>query len=415
MAVATKLRAQRADILMKAKAIVNGESYTAEDGAKVDAMFADADAIQTRIEQAERADLLTAGLDSEIARVADATGFRPSVVVNAAAEAKALEKRLFLSFALGNPAMLSDADRAIMAARERAAIQAAGTTATPASGGYTIAPDFMAEMLIAQAAYGGMRAVSRSVPTTTGVDMPWPTMDDTANVATIVGENTAGVAGTDLAFGSKTLKAWMYRSGYLAIPLELLQDSAFDFDTLVRDALAERFARGQNAHFTTGNGTTQPQGISIGGALGKTGTTGQVTTVIPDDLIDLEHSVDPAYRKGARFMMHDTTVKAIRKLKDLEDRPLFMPSYANGGGADTILGYPNETNQAVAVMAASAKSIFFGNFRNYVIRDVMAMRMTRLNERFAENGQVAFIAFQRTDGRLVSAAAPLKWYANPAS
>lgn len=415
MAIATALRTQRADILMKAKAIVNAATYTPEDGAKVDAMFAEADAIQARIEQAERADLLTADLDTEIARIADNTGVRLGVAADAAAAAKALEKRLFLSFALGNPAMLSDADRAIMAARERAAIQAAGTTQTPASGGYTIAPDFMAEMLIAQAAYGGMRAVSRSVPTTTGVDMPWPTMDDTANVATIVGENTAGVAGTDLAFGSKTLKAWMYRSGYLAIPLELLQDSAFDFDTLVRDALARRFAKGQNAHFTTGDGTTQPQGIAVGAALGKTGATGQTLTVTPDDLLDLEHSVDPTYRPGSRFMMRDASVKVIRKLKDLEGRPLFMPSYANGGGADTILGYPVTSNEDVAAMAANAKSIFFGNFVNYVIRDVMAMRVTRLNEAFAINGQVAFIAFQRTDGRLVSAAAPIKWYANSAA
>ena len=411
MPVATDLRKQRADIIMKARAMVNAADFDAERSVEVDRMFADADALQARIKQAERAEQMAVELGQEIARDADRTGTNLRDAGDARERAKAQERRLFVAYALGDLSRLSSEDTEVLAKRMRVAPQAAGSIGTNTAGGYTVSPDFMRELLIAQKAWDGVRQVARVVGTDTGVDLPWPTMDDTANVATIVGENTAGAAGTDLVFGSKTLKSWTYRSGYLPISIELLQDSAFDFDTLVRDALAVRFGRGQNAHFTTGNGTSQPEGIAVGGALGKTGTTGQTTSVITDDLIDLEHSVDPAYRQGSVFMMHDSSFKVVKKLKDSQNRPLFLPGFESNA-VDTILGYPVVINQDVASMAANAKSIFFGNFRNYVIRDVMELRITRLNERFAENGQVAWIAFQRTDGRLVSAASPIKWYAN---
>lgn len=412
MSVAKTLRAKRAKIITDARELISAETVGAEDSARFDAMMAEADGLMAQIERVERASALEAELAEDRLRVRTET----RVSVEEQAENSAREKRLLAAWMTGRTADLSDEDRAAIAKRAAAdpRFQNAASVGTTTAGGYTVAPDFMRELLIAQKAFGGMRGAARVISTDTGVDLPWPTMDDTANVATIVAENTTGVAGTDLVFGSKTLKAWTYRSGYLPISIELMQDSAFDFDTLIRDALALRFARGQNAHFTTGNGTSQPEGIATGGVVGKTGTTGQTLTVTTDDLIDLEHSIDPAYRQGSRFMLNDTSFKTIKKMKDTQNRPLFLPGFTVGA-ADTILGYPVTINQDVATMAANAKSIFFGNFQNYVIRDVLGLRITRLNERFAENGQVAFIAFQRTDGRIASAAPPIKWYANSAT
>lgn len=412
MSVAKTLRAQRAKLIEDARALISAEQVSDEDTAKFDGMMAEADKLAARIEKVERADAVAAELAEARAQVADGTG----VSADEQAENVQREKRLIRAWMSGNFNGLSDADRATISRRagNDSRFQNAGSVGTSSAGGYTVAPDFMRELLIAQKAFGGMRQASRAIPTDTGVDLPWPTMDDTSNVASIVSENTAGSAGTDLAFGSKTLKAWTYRSGYLALSIELLQDSAFDFDTLIRDALALRFARGQNAHFTTGDGTTQPQGIITGAALGKTGASGQTTSVIYDDLVDLIHSIDPAYRAGAIWMMKDATVAALRKLKDSQGHPLWQAGLVDGS-PDRLLGYPVVVNQDMATMAASAKSILFGNFSNYIIRDVMGLRIMRLNEAFAINGQVAFVAFQRTDGRLVSAASPIKWYANSAS
>lgn len=405
-AIAKKLRADRGKLIINARALLNAEGCTPEQVAEADQMMAEADRLMARIESTERADAQAAELAEAHAETAAERGLSQGQLQ----QEQETERRRFLAYVTGNFSRLNDEDRRVMAQRT----QGAGSVGTPGAGGYTVAPEFMRDLLIAQRAFGGMRGAARVISTDTGADLPWPTMDDTANVATIVAENTAGVAGTDLGFGSKTLKSWTYRSGYLPISIELLQDSAFDFDVLIRDALALRFARGQNAHFTTGNGTTQPEGVIIGATVGKTGAAGQVTSVTTDDLIDLEHSVDPAYRQGSAFMMHDSTFKALKKLKDAEDRPLFLPGFTVGA-ADTILGYPVRINQDMAAMAANAKSLAFGNFSNYVIRDVLGLRVTRLNERFAENGQIAFIAFQRTDGRLVSASSPIKLYANPAT
>jgi HK97 family phage major capsid protein len=414
-----ELRAERARIATNAQAVYTAiAAPTAEDNATFDAALAEVDRLQAQIERAERAETLTAELAVQQRQTAD----EQHISADQVADNVRREKRLLVAWLTGNRAGLSAADAEALTRRGELGrgFENAGAIGTAGAGGYTVAPDFMRELLIAEKAFGGMRAAARVLSTDTGVDLPWPTMDDTANVATIVGENTAGAAGTDLAFGSKTLKCWTYRSGYLPISIELLQDSAFDFDSLIRNALAIRFARGQNAHFTGGNGTTQPQGIALAAsaAVGKQGIAGQTVTVITDDLVDLEHSIDPAYRPGSIFMMHDTTVQALRKMKDSTGRPLWQvqddPAMAGTAGA-TINGYRYVVNQDMPVMAASALSIAFGNFQNYIIRDVLGLRVTRLNERFAENGQIAFIAFQRTDGRLVSAGAPLKFYKNSAT
>ncbi|MDO9712448.1 phage major capsid protein [Paracraurococcus lichenis] len=404
--IAKQLRAERGDLIIKARAILNAADVTAEQMAEADKMMARADELMARIERTEKADALAIELDGSLRAEAERRGVSAGDIE---AE-KEREQRLFKAFVTGRVSALTDDDRRIVAQR----IQAAASVGTTTAGGYTVAPDFMRELLIAQKAFGGVRGAARVIESGTGVDLPWPTMDDTSNVATIVGENTSGAAGTDLTFGSKTLKAWTYRSGYLVISLELLQDSAFNFDTLIRDALAQRFARGQNPHFTTGNGTTQPEGFVTGATVGYTMPTGNTATVSTDGLIELEHSVDPAYRAGARWMMADATFKGVKKLKDSQNRPLFLPGFTVGA-ADTVLGYPVSINQDMATPAANAKTIGFGNFQNYIVRDVMGLVVKRLDERFAENAQVGFIAFQRTDGRTVSAAAPIKVLAQSAT
>lgn len=401
-----ELRAKRATIIENARSVYfKIEKPTAEDNAAFDAAMVDGDAIKAQYERIERA----RDLEAELAGAAYQAGRSVDEVV----DDKAREQRFVLAYLRNDVSNMSERDQTAFAAR----IKNAASVGTTTAGGFTVAPDFMRELLVAEKAFGGMRAAARVIPTESGVDLPWPTMDDTANVATIVNENTTGVAGTDLVFGSKTLKAWTYRSGFLPISIELMQDSAFPFDTLIRDAIATRFARGQNTHFTTGNGTTQPQGVITGAAVGATGATGQTLTVTYDDFVELEHSIDPAYRPGSRFMFHDSTLKVIRKLKDSQNRPLWLRTLDGlaSGTPDTIADFPYTINQDMPVMAANAKSILFGNFSNYMIRDVLGLRILRLNERFAENGQVAFVAFQRTDGRLVSAGVPVKWYANSAT
>jgi HK97 family phage major capsid protein len=230
-------------------------------------------------------------------------------------------------------------------------------------------------------------------------------------------ENTE-VAAQDVTFGQVVLKAFKYSSKIVLVSMEILQDSFFDVGTILRDLLAERIGRITNTHFTTGTGSGQPQGVVTASGLGKTGASGQTTSIIQEDLIDLEHSVDPLYRPNCRYMLADSSLKVIKKLKDSTGRWLFQPNNEAGLAASnqrpTINGYPYEINQDVAAMTASAKSVLFGDFNRYVVRDVREFSLLRLEERYAEKGQVGFIAFTRSDGRAINAAA-LKHYINAAS
>jgi HK97 family phage major capsid protein len=131
--------------------------------------------------------------------------------------------------------------------------------------------------------------------------------------------------------------------------------------------------------------------------------------------VDLKHSVDAAYRSNAEFMMNDLTVAAISKLLDGNGKPLWAAGI-QVGAPDTILNHPYVVNNDMAVMAASAKSILFGDFSKYMIRDVLGITMMRLAERYADFLQVGFMAFMRTDADLLDAGqAPIKHYINAAS
>lgn len=273
------------------------------------------------------------------------------------------------------------------------------------AGGYTVPQAFLADLVIRMKAYGAVRRVARIVTTDSGADMPFPSMDDTSNVGRILAENT-GLTQTDVAFTTKTLKAYMYSSDLILVSYQLLQDSAFDIEQELKDALAQRLGRIMNQHFTTGTGTAQPQGLVTGGTVGVTGATGTTTafgTTTADaygNLVSLIHSVDPAYRQSGRcrFMMGDVALGTVRKLADSQNRPLWQPSLQDGV-PDNLLGYPVEINPDMAVPAANAKTIAFGDFQaGYMIRDVKAVQMVRLDERYADNLQVGFFGFARADG-----------------
>lgn len=332
-------------------------------------------------------------------------------------EAKAL--RAFMAGGLMN---LDPADRQRMLSRQTPDIRNAMSTTTTTEGGYTVATEYQKSLEIAMKAFGGMRGVSTAIRTATGATMNFPTTDPTAEVGEIVGQNAA-VTAADTTFGNIALDVYKYSSKSIALPFELVQDSFIDIEAYIQALLAMRLGRIQNTHFTTGTGTSQPKGLVTAATSGTTGTTGQTTTVIYDDLVNLEHSIDPAYRSmpGVGYMMHDSSVKVLRKIKDSQNRPIFVPGYeadamVNGGAPDRLMGRPIYVNQDVAVMAANAKSILFGQFSKYHIRDVMDLTLFRMTDSaYTLNGQIGFVGFLRTGGNLIDAGGAVKYYANSAT
>lgn len=299
-------------------------------------------------------------------------------------------------------------------AEQAIAIRNAMSTTTSAEGGYTV-PAEVASMVIDKLKwFGGMRAVATTITTASGVAMSWPTSDGTAELGAIVGQNVVAPT-ADITFGTVGLNPFYYTSNQIALPLELIQDSAVDIVGFVVDRLATRIARKQNSDFTIGAGTTLPDGVIPRAGVGKTGATGQTLTVTYDDLVDLKHSVDAAYRASGKFMLNDLSVATVSKLKDTTGRPLWVPSTVVGA-PDTMLGHAVQINNDVAVMAANAKSIAFGDLSKYYIRDVAGTTsMLRFEDSaFALKHQVGFVGFTRSGGNLVEPAA-VKVYVNSAT
>lgn len=304
-------------------------------------------------------------------------------------------------------------------AEVRSGVNNTMSTGTGSQGGYVVQTEVVPMIMDALKQYGGVRQVATVIQTEQGNPLNWPNSDGTSEVGELVAENAA-VASADTSFGSSSLATYKFSSKVLAIPVELLLDSAVDLVAFINQRLATRLGRTTNTYFTTGTGSSQPKGVVTAAGAGKVGASGQTGTVIYDDLVALLHSVDPAYRNPVccRWMMNDDSVRVIRQLKDSYGRPLFAPE--DSGLADDfqgrMLGYDIVTNQQMATMAASAKSILFGDFSKYIIRDVMWAAFHRFEDSaYAQNGQVGFLMFTRHGGNFVDVGNSLKYYQNAAS
>jgi HK97 family phage major capsid protein len=290
----------------------------------------------------------------------------------------------------------------------------AQSVGTATAGGHTVAEDFSATLEDSMLAFGGMRRVATILNTSNGADLPVPTSNDTGTTGELLGENSQAAA-ADVVFGAVTLQSFMYSSKVVLVSQQLLTDSAFNLEQYLARKLGERIGRIQNTQFTVGDGSSKPNGLVTGASSGKTAASATVFTVA--ELLDLKHSVDPAYRgQGqdspqpggvddvARWMFNDTTLKALKQLTvgSSDDRPLWQPSHIVGE-PDRIDGDRFVINQDMATAATGTKPIIYGDFSKYWIRDVSGVTLLRLVERYADYLQVGFLAFHRADGDLIDA------------
>ena len=302
---------------------------------------------------------------------------------------------------------LKGGDKALNA-DDWSAIRNTMSTTTGSEGGFTVDSEVASSVVDALKAFGGMRQVSTIVSTSGVGSMSWPTSDGTSEVGELIAENQPATD-LDVVFGTVGLPVYKFSSKVVSIPIELLQDSNVDIEAFVRGRLVDRVGRITNQFFTTGSGTAQPHGIATAATIGVTAanSTSQVTAVTYDSLVNLQHSVDPLYRQRAGWMFNDTTLRELRKIKDEQKRPIFVPGYevsVPGGEPDRLLGAPITINQDIADMAANARSILFGDYSGYYIRDVMALEMFRFTDSaFTKKGQVGFLAWMRSGGNLIDA------------
>lgn len=293
-------------------------------------------------------------------------------------------------------------------------------------GGYFVPTGFVYEIEEAMKWYGSMLMSSSILDTATGQPLPYPTSNDTGTTGEIVGEGKQ-VSAADVTVGQIQFGAYKFSTKMTKVSLELVQDSAFDVKGFLIKMFAIRLGRILNTKFTVGAGSTEPTGLvtavvancvaaqlaSAGVAYGTAvlaqgsgGNTGGAetggTSIGSQDLTDLEHTVDPAYRPGSSYMFHDQTLRVVKRLLDKYGHPLWKQTMT-AGEPDRLNNYPYFINNDIATIAVNAKTVLFGDLKKYLVRRVKELGVLTLNERFADYGQVAYIGFARYDGNLLDA------------
>ena len=270
---------------------------------------------------------------------------------------------------------------------------------TDSEGGYLVPDEYERTLVEALEEENIFRQLAKVIQTSSG-DRKIPVVA-TKGTASWIDEEGAFTESDD-SFGQVSIGA--YKLGtMIKVSEELLNDSVFDLESYISREFARRIGAKEEEAFFTGDGSGKPLGIlaTTGGAETSI-TAASATAITADELIDLFYSLKAPYRRNAVWVLNDSTIKAIRKLKDNQGQYLWQPSLT-AGTPDTILGRPVPTSAYMPAIAASAKTIAFGDFNNYWIADRSGRTVQRLNELYAGNGQVGFIATERVDGKVILA------------
>lgn len=366
--------------------------WTAEERTNWDAANARLDEVSGDIERADRAAHLETVDYRQVVQAVDEPEKAPDPEEQVRAYDQAFDQYVRRGMSRCTP------DQQSLLERNFVAEGRAQGVGTDTAGGYLVPRGFRAVMTESMKAYGGLINLATVITTETGNPLPWPTNDDTGNVGAILGENTQ-IGEQDILLGQASLGAYTYTSKLVRVSLQLLQDSAFDLDTWLPAKLGERIGRAQAPHLVSGTGTGQPTGLVSSATAGVTGAVSATAVITYDNLVDLEHSIDPAYRLNARYVLSDGALKILRKLKDADGRPLWVPVPAPGFPA-TINGFPYTIDNSMPAPAPGARSILFGDIAaGFIVRVVQDVQMVRMAERYMDFLQVGFFGFARMDAR----------------
>lgn len=270
-------------------------------------------------------------------------------------------------------------------------------TGTDSEGGYLVPDEFERTLVQGLKENGIVRAHSHVITTSSGLHKI-PVVASHGSAAWI--DEEGAYTDSDEVFGQVQLDA--HKVGTLIkVSEELLNDSAFNLERYITSEFSRRIGDKEEEAFLIGNGSSKPTGMlnaTGGGTVGVTAAGAAAITA--DELVDLYYALKAPYRKNAIWVLNDTTIKLIRKLKTGDGQYLWQPGIKDGE-QNMILGRPYCTSPFMPSAAAGAKTIIFGDLNYYWIGDRVGITFKRLNELYAGNGQVGFMASKRLDGRTV--------------
>lgn len=412
MSLIKQLREDQARIATEARAKLDEikddtpQERAEEINRQFDAAMADHDKIGERIEREEKLEQIQRSINEADERRPEGNGeARGSDEVVAPEYRQAFHSYLR---AQGNVASLSTEERAVLNQGYEQVEARAQVAGTDSAGGYTVPTELRNILIETMAMHGPMYDdnICTTITTTGGGAIDMPTVDDTAGT---IGTHSEGVTltddgGKDITLGKKTLNAFEFDTEWVRVSKALADDSIFAMESLVGRLLGKRMGRRANSELTVGSGSSAPNGIVTASSLGHTAA--GTSAITADEIIDLVHSVDPAYRSApkVRFMFNDSTLKAIRKLKDGDGNYLWQLGNIQAGVPGSILGYNYSVNQAMDTLGAAKKVMLFGDLGEYYVRKVGAPLIGAIQDKdfWPGFGVAGYIRF---DGELGDTAA----------
>ncbi len=263
-------------------------------------------------------------------------------------------------------------------------------------GGYLVPDEFERKLIEALEEENVFRPLATRIQTSSG-DRKIPVV--TSKGEAVWMEEEEAYTLSDDAFGQLSLSAYKVGTA-IKISEELLNDSVFDLPAYIAKEFARRIGAKEEEAFVIGDGVGKPTGIFAATGGAQEGATSNGATITFDDMIELFYSVKSPYRKKSVWLLNEQTIKALRKIKDNTGNYIWQPS-VSVGIPDTILNRPYVTSVYAPTIEAGQKAIAFGDFSYYWIADRQGRSLKRLNELFAMNGQIGFLASQRVDGKLI--------------
>lgn len=285
---------------------------------------------------------------------------------------------------------------------------------TATAGGNSVQTSFvnqLVEHLIETATLVNAGATVFQTDSGENLELPITTAHGTAALVAEAGV----IPQSDPTFGKRTLGAYKY-GDLIIVANELLTDTSVDLEGYLARQAGRAVGNALGAHLITGTGTAQPSGIFTTSTLGVTSATGVAGAPTFDNLIDLQYSVIAPYRKSpeAGWLVKDSTVGLLRKLKDSQGRYLWEPSVVPGT-PDRMLGFPVYTDPNVAATGVNNKSVIFGDLSAYVVRIVNGIRFERSEDFKFDTDQTAFRCLIRADGVLADQTGAVKHFVGAAT
>ena len=387
-----ELREKRVNTWNAAKAFLdshrgNDGTLSAEDDAIYNKMVDDVDKLGKEIMRLEKLE----ALDVEMSRpTSKPLASQPATDLPGGSNGKPVSKRGTKDY--------SDSFWRVMRAKSVPhEVMNALQVGTDSEGGYLVPDEYEHTLIEALEDQNIFRQLAHVIHTSSG-DRKIPVVASKGTAAWI--DEEAAYPESDDSFGQVSIGAYKLAT-MIKVSDELLNDSVFDVSSYIAREFARRIGAAEEEAFFTGNGTGKPLGIlaETGGA--ETGVTAaKADSLTFDEVMDLFYSLRAPYRRNAVFIMNDSTVKALRKLKNGNGDYIWQPS-VTAATPDTILNRPVYTSGFMPALGTGNKTILFGDLGYYWVADREGRSFKRLNELYAATGQVGFLASQRVDGKLI--------------